>query len=67
MKFFFALQALGVLLVILIGCTSDLIDMEDADIRGPRHFNRALGMRPLKPGIFPRGFRTKGAFRNGHY
>lgn len=61
--------ALVVLLVILIGCTSDYIDAEDPDTKAQRHhFNKPLSMRSLKLGISSRGFRSKGPIKNGgHY
>ncbi|XP_052128921.1 uncharacterized protein LOC113213270 [Frankliniella occidentalis] len=56
--------ALAVLLVILVGCSSDSSDVDDSDAKAQRHFNKPLSMRSLKLGIQSRSFRSKGSSKN---
>ncbi|KAK3927930.1 Tetratricopeptide repeat protein 17 [Frankliniella fusca] len=57
-------KAVAVLLVILVGCSSDSSDVGDSDTKAQRHFNKPLSMRSLKLGISSRGFRSKGSSKN---
>ncbi|KAF6209949.1 hypothetical protein GE061_015704 [Apolygus lucorum] len=49
---------LGVLLVIISSMDSNL-ESEYTEVKGQRHFNRAMAMRSLKMGISPRALRSK--------
>ncbi|KAK9501616.1 hypothetical protein O3M35_012310 [Rhynocoris fuscipes] len=49
---------LGVLLVIISSMDSNL-ESEYPEVKGQRHFNRAMAMRSLKMGISPRAMRSK--------
>ncbi|KAL1138016.1 hypothetical protein AAG570_009711 [Ranatra chinensis] len=50
---------LGVLLVIVSSVDTNLEPDYTSEVKGQRHFNRAMAMRSLKMGISPRALRSK--------